>query len=100
MFIVQGDAFHCTWGIWSHLGITLANHGARTCQPAYYLVTVMAVCGDKDMTKLGAIWRDNLQVWLPRTHSYFVSPSSRSNLNFQRSKKRSKTGRIAQVLFF
>ena len=38
MFIVRGDAFPCAGGSLSHLGIALANHGARARQPAYYWV--------------------------------------------------------------
>ena len=86
MFIVRGDAFPCAWGDRSHLGIGLANPGARARQPAYYWVIGMAVCGDKHMAQLRAIWHDNLHVWLPQTTSYFVSPSRSSNLNVQRSK--------------
>ena len=86
MFIVWGAVFRYTAGRWSHPGIPLANHGARPCQPAYYWVIGTAVCGDKDIAHLGAKWRDNLQVWLPRTRSYFVSPSSPSNLDVRSSK--------------
>ena len=55
MFVVWGDALPCAGGSWSHVGIALANHGACACQPAYYSVIGMAVCGDKDMAHLGAI---------------------------------------------
>ena len=64
MFAVRGDAFPCARERWSHLDIALVNHGARTHQPAHYWVIGMAVCGNKDMAQPGAIWRDNLHVWL------------------------------------
>ena len=60
MFIVRRDAFPFAYGSWSHLGIAFANHGACASQPPYYWVIGMAVCGDKDMAQVGAIWRDNL----------------------------------------
>ena len=83
MFIVRGDAFFCAGGSWSHLGIALASHSACARQPAYYWVIGMAVCADKDMAQLGAIWNDNLHVWFARTCSYSVSLPRRSNLNVQ-----------------
>ena len=83
VFIVRGDVFPCAGGSLSHLAIALANHGTRARQPAYYGVIGMAVCGDKDMAQLGAIWKDNLQVWFARTRSYFSSLSSHSNLHIQ-----------------
>ena len=61
MFIVRGDVFPCAGGSLSHLGIALAKHGARARQTVYYWVIEMVVCGDSDMAKLGAIWKDNLQ---------------------------------------
>ena len=99
MFIVRGDAFPYAGGSWSHLGIALANHGARARQPAYYWVIGMAVCGDKDMAQLGAIWKDNLQGWFARTRSYFVSLSSRSNLNVQISKNVEERADLPQFCF-
>ena len=65
MFIVRGDVFPYARGSWSHLGIAVANHGARTRQTVHNWVIGMTVCGEKDMAQLGAIWRDNLQVWFP-----------------------------------
>ena len=85
---VRSDPFPCARGSWSHLGIALANQGAGARQPAYYWVIGMALCGDKDVAQLGAIWSDDLQVWFARTHSYFVSLPGRSNLNVERPKKR------------
>ena len=99
MFIVRGDAFPCAGGSLSHLGVALANHGARARQPAYYWVIGMAVCGDKDMAQLGAIWKDNLQVWFARTRSYFVSLSSRSNLNIQISKNVQERAELPKFCF-
>ena len=100
MFIVRGDAFPCAGGSLSHLGIALANHGARARQPAYYWVIGMAVCGDKDMAQLGAIWKDNLQVWFARTRSYFVSLSSRSNLNIQISPNVQERAELPKFCFW
>ena len=99
MFVVRGDAFPCAGGSLSHLGIALANHGARARQPAYYWVIGMAVCGDKDMAQLGAIWRDSLQVWFARTRSDFVSLSSRSKLNIQISKNFQKISKFRFLNF-
>ena len=56
-------------------------------------------CSDKDMKQMGAIWRDNLQVWLPRIRSYFVSPSSRSNLNVQNLKNLQKPAQRPKLCF-
>ena len=64
MYIVRGNVFSYARGSWSHPGLALANHGACARQLAYYWVIAMAVCGDKDMAQLGAIWQDNLQAWL------------------------------------
>ena len=83
----------------SPLGIALANHGARARQPAYYWLIGMAVCGDKDMAQLGAIWKDNLQVWFAPTHSYFVSLSSRSNLNIQISENVQEQAELPKFCF-
>ena len=99
MFIVRGDAFPCAGGTLSHLGIALANHCARARQPAYYWVIGMAVCGDKDMAQLGAIWKDNLQVLFARTHSYFVSLSSCSHLNVQTSKNVQQRAELPKFYF-
>ena len=99
MFIVGGDAFPCTRGSWSHLGITLANHGACAREPASYWVIGMAVYGGKDMGQLGAKWRDNLPVWWPRTRSYFVSLSDPSNWNVQSSKNVQKPADLPTFRF-
>ena len=86
MLIVRGDVFPCASRSLSHLSIALGHHGTCARQPAYYWVIGMAMCGDKDMAQLGAIWGGNPQVWLPPTLSCFVSLCSRSNLNVKRSK--------------
>ena len=99
LFIVRGDVFPCAEASLSHLGIALANHGARARQPACYRVIGMAVCGDKDMAQLGAIWKDNPQVWFARTRSYFVSLSSRSNLNIQISKNVQERADVPKFCF-
>ena len=59
----------------------------------------MAVGGDKDMAQLGAIWKDNLQVWFARTRSYFFSLSSRSNLNIQISKNVQERVKLPKFCF-
>ena len=46
----------------SCLFIGLLNHGKRGHTPAYLWVIGMAVCGDKDMADLAAVWAENLQV--------------------------------------
>ena len=59
----------------------------------------MAVCGDKDMAIWCVTWRDNLQVWLPRTHNYFASLSSGSKLNVQSSKNIRKPAELPNLCF-
>ena len=53
--------------------------------------------GDKDMAQMGAIWHDNLPVWVPGACSYFVSPSSHSNWNVQSSKNVPKPGDVTEI---
>ena len=54
----RGDAIPCA----GEARATCASRWPTTRDPAYHWVIGMAVCGDKDMAQLGAIWRDNLQV--------------------------------------
>ena len=68
-------------------------------QPAYYWVIEMAVCGDHHMAQLSAIWKDDLQVWFARTHSYFFSLFSRSNLNGQSSKNVQERAELPKLCF-
>ena len=96
MFIVRGEAFPCAGGSWSHLGIALANHGARARQTAYYWVIGMAVCGGKNMAPLSAIWKDNLQVWLPRTRSYLLLLSRPSNFTVQSSRNVQERAKLSK----
>ena len=61
-FIVRRDAYPCAGESWTQLSIGLLNHGKRGRTPAYLWVIGIAVCGDKDMAALAAIWAENLQV--------------------------------------
>ena len=63
-FIVRGDVYPCAAGNWTQLSIGLLNHGKRGRTPAYLWVIGMAVCGDKDMVALAAIWAEHLKVLL------------------------------------
>ena len=63
--IVRGDAYPCAGGSWTQVSIGLLNHGAQGRTPGYLRVIGMAVCGDKDMAALAAIWGDNLKVCGP-----------------------------------
>ena len=58
----------------------------------------MAVCGDKDMAQLGAIWWDNLQSCNIRLLLHFVIRLFK--FEYSKYKKHSKNVRTAQKFWF
>ena len=72
--VVRGDGYRCASGSWSQLAIGLLNHGVKAKTPALLWVVGMAVAGDEDMTALGRIWAQVLQVCSLkcRVHTLFI----------------------------
>jgi hypothetical protein len=60
--IVRGDAYPVAGTSWSHMTISLGNHGANARKPAFCWPIAIANCPDKDMAALGILWQHQIQV--------------------------------------
>ena len=60
--IIRGDGYPIAGGSFCQMSVSLLEHGKQARRPGFSWVLGLAVCHDKDMVALEALWDDNFQV--------------------------------------
>ena len=70
--IIRGDGYPIAGGSLCQLSVSLLEHGKQARRPGFNWILGLAVCHDKDMVALGAIWEELFQVHFCALQRIFV----------------------------
>ena len=71
-FPIRGDGYPIAGGLFCQLFVSSLEHGKQARRPGFNWIHGLAVCHEKDMVALGAIWEELFQVHFCALQRIFV----------------------------